>query len=351
MALVGVTVLPWLAAPIVPQLPKPTGALAVGTHVFRWVDPARPEAARPGERRNVVAQLWYPAAPGGGQAPPYIDGLARLPSSVSGLPRQLMGGYGRIDVHARGDAPVALDRPRWPLILFSLGAEATRAFYSGLAAELASHGFAVAVLDDPYESAVTQLADGRIADDAHLFSRVANDPTRSQAFIAAEQGVRAADMRFTLDQLGREPKWRDCLTLDHVTAAGHSFGGASGIELWLNEPRVAGVVNLDGTLYGDPAAGHARAGRVLVVESDDKLTPHGARYKEGIARLREGLGRLPEMAGISGASHFSFTDGPAFLAWPAHVALPQLFGRRAAAEVQRLAAARIMALAESTKHL
>ena len=342
--LAGAAVLPWLVAPAVPVLPRPTGPHAVGTHVFRWTDANRPELARPGQRRSVVAQLWYPAAPGGRRAPPYIDGLGRLPPSVAGLPSQLMRAYGRIDVHARGDAPVAPERPRWPLVLFSPGAEATRAFYSGLAAELASRGVAVVVLDHPYESAVTQLADGRLVIDAHRFHSVAGDPVRSQAFMADEQGVRAADLAFTLDQLGRELGWRDRLALDHVTAAGHSFGGASAIEFWTHDPRAASAVNLDGTLYGDPAAGRARSGPVTVVESDGALTTHGETYQAGLARLAKGLGRAPEVVRIPGASHFSFTDAPAFVAWPVRLILPKVFGRRDAAEVQRLAADRIAAV-------
>ena len=345
--LCGAAVLTWLVAPAVPSLPRPTGPHAVGAHVFRWTDASRPEAARPGERRSVIAQLWYPAAPGGGRAPPYIDGLGRLPASVAGLPGRLMGAYGRIDVHARGDAPLAADRPRWPLVVFSPGAEATRAFYSGLAVELASRGWAVAVLDHPYESAVVQLADGRLVLNAHRFNQVAGDEARASAFMAAEQRVRAADLAFTLDQLGREPGWRERLALDRVTAAGHSFGGASAIELWTREPRVADAVNLDGTLYGDPAADHPRPGRIVVVQSDEALTRHVGRYAEGLARLTRGLGRAPEVVVVPGASHISFTDAPAFVGWPVRLALPELFGRRSAAEVQRLAADQIAAVAGS----
>lgn len=345
LCILGAVLALWLVAPPVPQLPLPTGAHAVGTHVFRWVDRARPELARPGERRSVVAQLWYPAGPGGGRAPPYIDGLGRLPASVSGLPSALMYAYGHIDVHARGDAPVSAAQPRWPLVLFSPGAGAPRAVYSGLAAELASRGFAVAVLDHPYDSAVTQLPDGRIATDAHRFAAVAGDPGRAEAFMADEQAVRAADLAFTLDQLGREATWRERLELARATAAGHSFGGASAVELWTRDPRVLAAVNLDGTLYGDAAAGRARAGSVTVVESDEALTTHGARYQDGLARLSRGLGRAPEVVRVPGASHFSFTDAPAFFGWPVRLLLPKLFGRRAAAEVQRLAAARIAAAA------
>jgi hypothetical protein len=85
---------PWTLAPPVPALPAPTGPYALGSRIFRWVDPARPEAATPdpADHRNVVAQAWYPAAPGAkGRHPPYIDGLGRLPAMVSVMPGFIMG--------------------------------------------------------------------------------------------------------------------------------------------------------------------------------------------------------------------------------------------------------------------
>ena len=339
----ALAILPWLVAPAVPVLPRPSGPYAVGSRVFRWVDPSRPELARPGERRGVVAQLWYPTeARGPGRRLPYIDGLGRLPSSVSGLPSQLLRTSDRIDTHALADAPLSAAR-RWPLLLFSPGAGAPRAFYAGLLADLASRGVVVAAVDHPYDSAVVQLADGRIATDAHRFGKVAGDPVRAMAFMADEQAVRAADMAFTLDQLRLEPTYAG-LDFGRVIAAGHSFGGASAIELWARDNRIAAAVNLDGTLYGDPAAGHARAGQVVVVQSDEALTRHAGRYAEGLARLSRGLRRAPEVVTIPGASHISFTDAPAFLTWLVRLALPRLFGAHPASDVQRLAASRIAAL-------
>src|ERR1051326_1641115 len=46
----------------VPQLPRPSGPHLVGSVVFHWTDAQRPEifANIAGERRQVVAQAWYP---------------------------------------------------------------------------------------------------------------------------------------------------------------------------------------------------------------------------------------------------------------------------------------------------
>src|SRR5690625_2426371 len=49
-----------------PRLPRPTGPYAIGTTVRTWTDDSRPEpfTADPDDHRSVVAQIWYPAAPG-----------------------------------------------------------------------------------------------------------------------------------------------------------------------------------------------------------------------------------------------------------------------------------------------
>src|ERR687886_2795336 len=46
----------------VPVLPQPAGPHQVGSEVFHWTDPRRTEVltADPRDRREVVAQAWYP---------------------------------------------------------------------------------------------------------------------------------------------------------------------------------------------------------------------------------------------------------------------------------------------------
>src|SRR5262245_1019439 len=76
----------------VPLLPKPQGAYQVGSEVFRWTDSQRPETltADPGDRRQVVAQAWYPTdaaeerteaqGPAPGAPVPYFEAQGRLPA-------------------------------------------------------------------------------------------------------------------------------------------------------------------------------------------------------------------------------------------------------------------------------
>src|SRR5215210_4488473 len=55
----------------VPQLPRPSGPHLVGSVIFHWTDAQRPEtfATSADERRQVVAQAWYPTETPGRPVP------------------------------------------------------------------------------------------------------------------------------------------------------------------------------------------------------------------------------------------------------------------------------------------
>ena len=112
-----------------------------------------------------------------------MDGLKSLPPQVSILPGFMLKSFGAIDTHAAEPAPILKDK-RWPIVIFSHGYGATRSSYSSLAAGLASRGYVVVTLDHPYESAVTELADGSIVADANDFPASGTQAERD-AYMAA----------------------------------------------------------------------------------------------------------------------------------------------------------------------
>ncbi|HET7076707.1 MAG TPA: hypothetical protein VFM49_04585, partial [Chloroflexia bacterium] len=64
-------------------LPAPTGPYAVGRATFHWIDATRPEVLAPagatGGKREVIANLWYPATPAPSRpTAPYFAGLDAL---------------------------------------------------------------------------------------------------------------------------------------------------------------------------------------------------------------------------------------------------------------------------------
>jgi predicted dienelactone hydrolase len=325
--LAAVALLAWSFVPV-PELPAPGGPYAVGSEVFRWIDSDRDETATadPHDHRNIVVQAWYPAVPGEGAGARYIDGLGSLPTYVSLIPGLVMQRYERIDTHARANAPVATQQARWPVVLFSPGYGASRAFYSGLLADLASRGFVVLALDHPYEAPVVELADGRLATPIQRF--LPDDPDRTR-YMGAQQAVRAADLRYVVDQIGRPgafgPRLSQRLDPQRIAAIGHSFGGASAVEAAMSDMRIRAVANLDGTLYGR-AATDPMPVPFLLLESDRRETRHSQNYLQGNAALEQHLRAGGYRYQIAEANHYSFTDVPLYLSGPARFALAALIG-------------------------
>jgi hypothetical protein len=106
-------------------LPRPTGRFPVGTVSLRWVDASRPDPFLPGRRRELLVQLWYPAARTASSPPArYLpSGAARAFERLGGIATPV---FDRIRVHARSSAPVVSGRH--PMVLFSPGFGMLQAF-------------------------------------------------------------------------------------------------------------------------------------------------------------------------------------------------------------------------------
>ncbi|KDN88219.1 alpha/beta hydrolase family protein [Kitasatospora cheerisanensis] len=249
----------------VPQFPEPSGPFAVGTRVVQWTDAARPETFTPDpdDRRTVVVQLWYPARPVPSGAPRarYLGRTEQEARTVrdalagtAGLPGFLLDGATRARSRAVCDAPVADGGGRFPLVLFSPGSGGVRTQNTAWAEELASHGYAVAALDHPYDSAAVVLDDGRTIRSATAST---GDRDADEVLAADWTAIRAADLGFVLDRLegldrGEYPG--DPLTgrLDtgRTAVAGHSMGGAAALQAARHDARFAAALDLDGFPHG-----------------------------------------------------------------------------------------------------
>jgi len=332
--------------PAVPTLPPPDGRYAVATQVYRWTDAARdePHTADPSDRRSVIAQAWYPTTgrePSSGVARlAYIDGIDHMPGQVSVMPGFMLRRYGQIDTHAESLGPLApSDRP-WPVVIFSPGYGAPRAVYTGLATRLASRGFVVFALDHPFESAVTQLPDGRVVGTQEILLPGERGKTR---YMARQQALRVADVRFVIDQLARPdalspPLRGGRIDAAKVAAIGHSFGGAASIAASIEDPRVVAAANIDGTPYGDlPDRQLTRP--FLLLQSDYAETHHGDFFINGNGKLLAGMTAPGFRYEIRHANHYSFTDAPFFFAPPGRWLLAQVMGGgRGPAATQQVAA-------------
>ncbi|MES2306562.1 MAG: alpha/beta fold hydrolase [Gemmatimonadota bacterium] len=344
-ASVGVWILP-----AVPTLPPPDGRYAVGTEVYRWTDTSRsePHTADSSDRRSVIAQAWYPTTrseqSGHGARLPYIDGTDNMPSQVSGLPGFLLHRYGQIDSHAEASAPLAESARPWPVVIFSPGYGAPRAVYTGLVTRLASRGFVVLVLDHPFESGVTQLPNGKVVGTQENFAPGQRDRTR---YMADQQLVRTADIRFVIDQIARpdvlSPTLRGGrIETSKVAVIGHSFGGAVSAMVLSDDPRVVAAANIDGTPYGDlPDRQLTRP--FLLLQSDLIESPHGDLFRSGNGKLLANMTAPGFRYELVHANHFSFTDAPFFFAPPGRWLLAQMTGGERGPAATQQAAADILA--------
>ncbi|MEV5437896.1 alpha/beta hydrolase [Streptomyces sp. NPDC052682] len=290
------------ASPAPARLPRPTGPHAVGRDTLRLVDTGRPDpwvpAAGP---RQLMLSLYYPARPGtGGPRAPYMTTEearllleVRVPDATA--PPETLSA---VRTWARSGArPV---RGRFPLVVLSPGFTLPRATLTGLAEDLASRGYVVALVDHPYENTGTTLPDGQTLPCALCDGFPEGGPQ-------AVARSRAKDLSFVLDELtGRHPAWRHARVIDpeRIGMAGHSIGGNATAATMAADARVRAGVNMDGTFFA-PVPGSGLDGRpFLMFGAKDRLTD--ASWDWTWADL-DGWKRWLT---VTGADHGSFTDAP-----------------------------------------
>ncbi len=236
-------------------LPAPTGPHRVGTTSLHLVDDSRIDLLAPTSRvRELMVRLWYPAAHSRQPAAPYLTpgvnsvftDFLRAVTGVD-LPTDLLS----FPTHSLQDPP-ALPGARRPVVLFSHGLGVSAAINTALHEELASRGYVVAGIDHTFDG-VVEFPDGRV--EVQRPGLPVDDLLRE---------VRAADLRFVLDQLtalaaGRNPDaghrplprgLARMLDLTRVGAYGHSLGGPTVIGAMNQDRRIDAGAALDGTLRG-----------------------------------------------------------------------------------------------------
>ncbi|MCD7441159.1 alpha/beta fold hydrolase [Streptomyces lincolnensis] len=308
----------------VPVFPEPSGRFAVGTRVVQWTDPRRPETftADRHDRRTVVVQLWYPArkSPAGTERAQYLGRTGHEARTVSealadyaGLPAFLIDGVPRARTHAVFNAPVADRGGRFPVVLFSPGSGGVRTQNTAWAEELASHGYLVAALDHPYDSAAVVLTDGRTI---RTRTTSTGDRDKDDQLAAEWTAVRAADLRFVLTQLDRmgrgeiagPPAGR--LDTGRVAVGGHSMGGAAALQAARQDCRFDAVMDLDGYPHGPVSPSLHRPTLALT----QAITP--GTDPDYLPRLTEALQHNTATSyrlTVPGAAHLTFMDGPLYL--------------------------------------
>jgi predicted dienelactone hydrolase len=307
LVLLGAWALLWA---FTPTLPTPSGPYRVGTEVFHWVDTSRhqPWGPKTSEYRQVVAQAWYPTEAKTGRMAPYYEDPGELPG-MGGLPAYVFGGsFRETKTHGIEGAPVSRAKRAWPVLVFEPGLELPREIYTALVTQVASRGYVVMALSSPYESAVTELANGEVVE-----SDFPKNASEKELYELVK--TRAADAGFVLDQLERlgtvaphSPLVGRLETAD-VGIVGHSLGGASAVQAAYENPKWRVAANLDGTLWGNQPSEKLKRPFMWIASAERSSAEEDHDREQFLSGLQAG-GSLVK---IKHSMHLSFTDEPSYL--------------------------------------
>ena len=273
-----ITLVILVALPIVQPVfhfPKPAGPYAIGTLTYHLTDSNRAEifSADASWRRELMAQIWYPAKPAK-QLPspplraPYVqhaDALANALSRLKNLPAVLFSRFKYVTTHAIPGASVADEKPNYPVLIFLEGAIGFRQMNTFQAEALVSQGYIVVAIDQPYTAAVVVFPDGREVGALPLdqmlplihqsYSPTAVAPTlNGRAFDNGIVPYLAQDVTFTLNQLAAlnqaDPNaiLTGRLNLLQAGTFGISLGGIVGAEACRIEPRLRACLLMDAAM-------------------------------------------------------------------------------------------------------
>lgn len=256
----------WAQGAAQAALPAPSGRHPVGRSSFHWVDEKRPEPATlsDDDRRELVVQVWYPAAKPGRAPASYLPGAQSLASSgaadalsnLFGPSWQLIASDG-LRTHSFDRAPVS-GRTKLPVLIFSPGAGVPVAAYTAQMEDLASHGYLVAGVDHTYDSPGVVFPDGRVVTPANDFlNNLRCEAGGADKFEQTLAGMRAADIRFVIDRLhqanaGRDSIFHPRLELTRIGVFGHSRGGRSAVRACQLDARIKACLNQDGSMAWQP---------------------------------------------------------------------------------------------------
>jgi predicted dienelactone hydrolase len=256
------------------RFPHPSGPYEIGTLTYHWVDADRPEVftADPGDRRELMVQIWYPAEedPSSPRAP-YIQDADAVMSAFArlfDLPGFLLGNVKHLTTNSIPSAPVADDEPGYPVLIFLEGLGGFRQMNTFQVEELASHGYVVVAIDQPYTAANVVFPDGRQAEGLPIER---TKPLASQSYLPAERAPTlngrtfqegiipylAQDVSFALDRLAvlnqADPNGilSGRLDLQRAGTFGFSLGGLVGGEACRLETRLRACLFLDAPMSTD----------------------------------------------------------------------------------------------------
>jgi Platelet-activating factor acetylhydrolase, isoform II len=338
------------------RFPHPNGPYAIGTLTYHWIDTARLEAfgAHPHNPRELMVQIWYPAAADSSpRRAPYMQDADLVTSAFARIhskPALVFGHFKFVTTNAIPSAPVADAQANYPVLLFLEGVTGFRQMNTYQVEHLVSHGYIVAAIDQPGAAADVVFPDGRQVTGmtlsqvhASIDSSYIAEPSAPRWIGRVPTGVGmiryfAQDAVFAMEQLAAlnrtDPNGilSGKLNLQRVGAFGVSLGGIAVAEACHLEPRLKACLMMDAPMPTDvvesglqqPSMWITRDADAMRLErqwaggwSETEIQAHQSTMRAVYLSL-PGAGYFVQVPGMF---HSNFTDIPNWSPWTTQMRL------------------------------
>lgn len=236
-----------------------------------------------------------------------------MPPATAALYDETYGAYGipngtfeSFKLQVCSESSKYRDNTKYPLLIFSPGLGNSRHLYNVLVQSVASTGYIVVSIDHPYDVSIVEYPDG---------TTVLAEDIETDAQIELALATRAQDVSFVLNQLDKSsisklllPGLDLGLNLDKVGIFGHSLGGATSLAAMVNDSRITGGINIDGSFFG-PSIQQGTKRPFLLISHEGKNQSTDVSWASTWAKLSGWKSELE----IKGTQHGSFTDLPSLI--------------------------------------
>ena len=331
------------------RLAEPSGPYQIGTVTYHWTDVERQEifSTNPEDRRQLMAQVWYPVqddssavrAPYVAEATEVSAGLARTLSSngLIKLPSFAFDHFQDVPTHAIPSAAIAADKISFPVLIYLTGLDGFRQASMFQVEHLVSHGYVVVGLDQPYTAVSVTFPNGQVIDG---LSKSQIQPLIDQSISPVDVAPRlngrslpngiipylAEDVSFVLDQLellnATKGSWNGRLDLQHTGVFGVSLGAMIAAEACHSDRRPGACLMMDAAMPASVVnTGLPQPGMWLTRPANDmrrERTRIGGWTEKDIEETLTTMQAVFDKAGpgssyfvsIPGMFHLNFTDAP-----------------------------------------
>jgi predicted dienelactone hydrolase len=312
------------------RLADPTGPYPIGTVTYHWVDQGRADWGDPTARRELMVQVWYPAErTAGAMHDTYVQKGTDFSPLLrgKGLPGFFFDHVKNVHTHALLSAPMAANGGRFPVVIFSPGAQGFRQHSMFQVEELVSQGYVVAGIDHPGAATDVVFPDGRhvgfnprlldiprFFKDATFADGIFNYLGRDASFVV--------DQMVALDRADPNRILTGRLDTDHMGILGMSLGGLVAAEACRTDLRLRACYMQDVFVPHDVMAQGLQQPSMWFTRDADSMRAEGWPewevdvHQSSMRTAFEGVRTDAYLVKLPGMFHVNYTDFPYLIASP-----------------------------------